>query len=66
LIVFCFALWLAEVVPTVLLLAASAVAMAANVAGLSTPIGSGPNGIAIAALEDRAPITCRPCHPGRS
>jgi len=32
-------------------------AMAANVAGLSTPIGSGPNGIAIAALATRAPIS---------
>lgn len=33
------------------------IAMAANVAGLSTPVGSGPNGIAIAAVEDRANVT---------
>jgi sodium-dependent dicarboxylate transporter 2/3/5 len=33
------------------------VAMAANLGGMSTPIGSGPNAIAIAALEPRVRIT---------
>jgi sodium-dependent dicarboxylate transporter 2/3/5 len=34
-----------------------AVAMGANFGGLATPIGTGPNGLAIAALEERLPIT---------
>ena len=33
------------------------VAMAANLGGMSTPIGSGPNGIAIASLEPRTQVT---------
>lgn len=32
-------------------------AMAANLAGMSTPVGSGPNGIAIAALDERVHLT---------
>lgn len=34
-----------------------ALAMAANVAGLATPLGSGPNGIAIAAVEAHTRVT---------
>ena len=34
-----------------------AIALAANVGGIATPIGSGPNGIAIAAVERYRPIT---------
>lgn len=34
-----------------------ALAMGANLGGVATPIGSGPNGIAIAALADRTTIT---------
>lgn len=33
------------------------VAMGANVGGLCTPVGSGPNGLAIAAVRDRAQVT---------
>ena len=33
------------------------VAMAANLGGMSTPIGTGPNGIAVASLEATTPIT---------
>lgn len=33
-----------------------AVALGANLGGMATPIGTGPNAIAIAALEERAPI----------
>lgn len=33
------------------------IAMAANIAGIATPLGSGPNGLAIAALEDRLHVT---------
>lgn len=33
------------------------IAMAANVAGIATPLGSGPNGLAIAALEERLRVT---------
>lgn len=34
-----------------------AIALAANIGGIATPIGSGPNGIAIAAVERHQPIT---------
>lgn len=34
-----------------------AVAMGANFGGIATPIGTGPNGLAIAALEERHPIS---------
>ena len=35
----------------------AAVALAADVGGIATPIGSGPNGIAMAAVRDAAPIS---------
>src|SRR5687767_3529806 len=34
-----------------------AVAFGANLGGMATPVGTGPNGVAIAALADRATIT---------